>query len=58
MDDELRQLGAALVAVPSMPDEEFGQVCKLGDAEVRRERSLFTPLCPLFRRLRPQLGSY
>lgn len=40
VDDELGQLGAALVRVAPVPDEEFGQVVELRDAEVGGERGL------------------
>lgn len=40
MDDKLRQLGAALVAVAAVPHEQLGEVEKLLDREVGREAGL------------------
>lgn len=40
MDDELRELGGSLVAVATVPNEEFYQVAELFDGEVGGERGL------------------
>ena len=40
MDDELGELGAALVRVAAVPDEQFGQVVEMRDAEVGGEGGL------------------
>ena len=40
VDDELAEFGAAFVRVAAVPDEQFGQVVELGDAEVGGERGL------------------
>lgn len=40
MDDELRQLGGALVRVSTVPEEELGEVRKLVDGEVGRQGGL------------------
>jgi len=42
VDDELGELGAALVRVAAVPDEELGEVAELVDREVGRERRLAT----------------
>ena len=40
MDDELGQLGAALVRVATVPHEQFGQVVEMRNAEVGGEGGL------------------
>ena len=38
--DKLRQLGAPLITIPSVPDQQFRQVAKLRDGEIRRKTGL------------------
>lgn len=40
VDDELGELGAALVGVAAVPDEQFDEVAELLDAEIGGERGL------------------
>ena len=42
MDDKLRQLRAALIAVPSVPHQQLGQMVELLDREIGRQTSLPT----------------
>lgn len=42
MDDELRQLCASLVAVPSMPYKQLREIAELLNREVRRKAGLST----------------
>ena len=44
MDDELGQLGTSLVAVPTVPDQKFGQMAELLDGEVGCEAGLMALL--------------
>lgn len=40
MDDKLRKLGAPLVAIPSMPDQQLGQIAELLDGEIGSQTRL------------------
>lgn len=42
VDHELREFGAALVAVPAVPDEQFRQVAELRHGKVSREAGLLS----------------
>ena len=42
MDDKLRELGAPLITIATVPDQQLRQIAKLLDGEIRRQTRLAT----------------